>query len=187
MPASSPVPGFARWMVLAFAVLVAGCANPAANRAFSPATAEWQLADLMARRLEIARHVAWVKFQNGLPVSDPQREAELLASLVEQGARMGLPANDVDVFFQAQIRASRRVQEELISSWRRGATLPAFAPWDLRRHIRPKLEEVSAGMLSALKSQTAAGRRGFENYAASVMRERGFSWSVARAAAAPLR
>lgn len=176
-----------RGMALAFAVLMVGCVNPTANRAFSPSAAEVQLADLMARRLEIARHVAWVKFQNGLPVSDPQREAELLASLIRQGSQMGLAAGEVEIFFQAQIRASCRVQEELIGSWRRGATLPAFAPWDLRRHIRPKLDEISAGMLAALKLQTAAGRRGFGNYAATVMRQRGFSWSVARAATAPLR
>lgn len=187
MPENKSFPAFARGMVLAFAVLLAGCATPPPGGNFSPTAVEVQLVDLMARRLEIARHVAWVKFQNGLPVSDPKREAELLSSLVQQGSRLGVPAGDVEIFFNAQIRASCRVQEELIRSWRRGATLPAFAPWDLRRHIRPKLDEISAGMLVSLKVQPAANRPEFAAYAETGLRQRGFSWSVARTATAPLR
>lgn len=187
MPASKALSVCLRGAVVALVAFLAGCAAPSAGKTFVPTVAEARLADLMARRLEVARHVAWVKFQNGLPVSDPKREAELLASLVRQGAQLGVPAGDVEIFFKAQIRASCQVQEELIRSWRRGGALPAFAPWDLRRHIRPKLDEISAGMLAALKVQLTEGRPEFGAYVTMTLRQRGFSRSVAQIATAPLR
>lgn len=174
------------WLaLLACFGLLAGCVHQPSRPAFTPSRAEVRLADLMAERLEIARHVAWVKFQNNLPVADPTREAELLASLVSQGAAAGLEPAVVTEFFSAQIRASRRVQEELIGSWRKGAALPAFPPWDLRRHIRPKLDRISTDMLDELRGE-ASWTRGFRDYAAGVLRQRGFSFSVIRQAVSPL-
>ncbi len=155
MPRNNSVLTVVGGMALAFTVLIAGCASPTEEKTFSPTTGEPQMAELMARRLEIARRVAWVKFQNGLPVSDPKREAEMLASLVHQGEQLGLPSGEVEVFFKAQIRASRQVQENLIRSWRRGAPLPAYPPWDLRRHLRPELDKINSAMLALLKAQRA--------------------------------
>jgi chorismate mutase len=185
MPGNKMLPACLRGAALALAVFLAGCAHPPQKPSFTPSPAEVRLAELMAERLEIARHVAWVKFQNNLPVADPAREAELLASLVSQGAALGLAEPLVTEFFSAQIRASRRVQEELIGAWRKGAALPAYPPWDLRRHIRPKLDRISAEMLDGLR-QEASWRPGFDAYAASVLRQRGFSFFVIRQAVAPL-
>ncbi len=173
----------------AFAVLIAcvvfGCAG---RQRFSPAPAEIRIVELMAHRLEVAREVAWIKFENNAPVKDPRREAELLASLVAQGSQAGIPAPLVESFFGAQIRASRQVQSGLIFGWKRGRPLPAFPPRDLRRDIRPQLDRISADLLRELAG--GAGRCGnpaLAGYAERVIRARGFSWYVARIAAAPLR
>lgn len=164
-----------------------GCAAPDATQTFIPTAKEAQFARLIADRLELARHVAWVKFQNKLPISDPKRETELLASLVRQGSEMGIPSQEVEVFFRAQFQASREAQAGLIEGWRKGNPLPAFPPWDLRRDIRPKLDKISAGLLGGLKDRTALQRPGFAAYADQVIRQRGFSWRDARHATAPLR
>jgi chorismate mutase len=137
----------------------------------------------MVKRLEIARHVAWVKFQNNLAVKDPKREAELLAALVGQGQKAGVPGKTVEAFFTAQILASRTEQEELIRLWKRGATLPVFPPWDLKRHIRPRLDAISSEMLEALRTPLSPG---FARYAYLKLRASGFSHAVATAATAPL-
>lgn len=173
----------ALWLGLILAL--GGCASSREKTVFVPTAPEIRLVELMAKRLEIGRHVAWVKFQNNAPVSDPKREAELLASLVSQGAKRGVEAVTVETFFAAQIKASRELQAELIHDWKRGATLPAYPPWDLRKHIRPKLDAISSEMLGLL-AEGAGTRKGMRDYAASVLKQRGFSWSVRRAAVAPL-
>lgn len=171
------------------AVILASVAFGCAGRSgFTPTPAETRTVELMAQRLEVARDVAWIKFQNNAPVQDRQREAELLASLVAQGTQAGIPAPQVAAFFTAQIRASRQVQSGLIFGWRRGRALPASPPWDLRRDIRPQLDRISAELLQELAGGTArGGNAALADYAERVIRARGFSWYVARIAADPLR
>lgn len=178
------VPWLGLWAVLA-ACLAFGCAG---RSRFSPSPAEIRLVELMAQRLEMAREVAWIKFENNAPVKDRKRESELLVSLVAQGTQAGIPAAEVESFFQAQIRASRQVQSGLIFGWRRGRTLPAIPPRDLRRDIRPQLDRISAELLRELAAGTGRGANpALAGYAESVLRSRGFSWYVARIAADPLR
>jgi len=142
----------------------------------------------MAQRLELARHVAWAKFQNDAKVSDPKRESELLATLELQARDTGLPEEIGRNFFQAQIAASRQVQEKLISHWKRGGTLPAIPPMDLRSDIRPRLDAISQELLRDL---AVIGKTPFQpglsGYAEQTLVARGFSRSIARQAAAPLR
>lgn len=174
---------FAGALMLALAGLISGCVHPATRQGFVPTASETKLVEAMAHRLEVSRHVAWVKFQNNQPVRDAKREAEVLATLTQQGEAAGLSAETVNAFFAAQIRASRREQAQLISSWKRGGTLPAYAPWDLKRHIRPKLDAISREMLQALRTPP---RPGFARFAEAYLRQQGFSRSVASTAVAPL-
>lgn len=68
--------GLGCWGWVLFALLVGGCTTLRTGGGFVPAAGEVRLADLMAHRLEIVRHVAWVKFQNGEPISDPKRRSD---------------------------------------------------------------------------------------------------------------
>jgi len=61
-----------------------------------------KLLTLMNRRLELMHDVGRWKWNEQKAVSDPQREAELLDSLVEQGEEYDLPADIIRDFFQAK-------------------------------------------------------------------------------------
>jgi chorismate mutase-like protein len=168
------------WLVV---IVLAGCATRPSGPSLS--AAEARLGDLMAERLEVSRCVAWFKFQNNLPVRDAAREAEVVANFVADGTRRGLPESRTQPYITAQIRASRLVQQELIAGWRHGGTLPAYPPWDLKRHVRPRLDRIGREMLETLgqvgRSPTVAAA--LECH----LRTKGFSWFAARAAVAPLR
>lgn len=171
---------------LVLLLAVGGCAAPKKTTTPSPAD-DVRLVELMAQRLEVAREVAWVKFQNNLPVRDPKREAELLGSLTNRAGALGVSPKVAERFFSAQIRASCRVQEELMRYWEHGGTLPALPPRDLRHDIRPRLDVLSQALLEELAAVSRGPRKpGLAGSARNVLRERGFSPAVAGMAAAPL-
>lgn len=165
--------------------LFASCASTPKQVSLSPA--ETSLLDLMASRLEVAREVGWIKFLNHIPVRDPKREAELVERMIAEGQAYGLPPQTVEAFFTAQIRASCLVQQESIRYWQRGGTLPTFAPRDLKRDIRPELDKIGTNILRELaRVQAQRTTAGFGSSAYTLLRQRGFSWNVARTAVAPL-
>lgn len=174
-------------LAMVVAVLLGGCAGQPARQAFVASPAEARLVELMTQRLELAREVAWIKFQNDDKIRDPKREAELLTSLTTQAQTMGISPALAGDFFNAQIRASRQVQWEYIHKWKRGGTLPAVAPKDLRRDIRPRLDILSKELLRELAviSKAPASPQ-LASYAARTIKARGFSATVARIAAGPL-
>lgn len=177
-----------RWKS-AFLVMVlglSGCATPKSKETFQPTPPQARLVQLMAQRLDIARQVAWIKYQSHLPVKDPKREAALLDSLTKQGQAVGLPATEVRSFFAAQIDASCQVQEHLIRKWQRGATLPTYPPLDLKKDIRPRLDVLSAEMLAKLR-QAGPFSPALEQYAYTSLKQAGFTWRMAGTAAAPLK
>jgi chorismate mutase-like protein len=107
------------------------------------------LVDLMAQRLDLAREVAWTKFQSGAPISDPARENALIHDLAARAVKAGFSTSGTLIFFSAQIAASRQVQAELIDAWKRGAPRPTTKQLDLKIEIRPRLDAVSDQLLSA--------------------------------------
>jgi chorismate mutase len=165
--------------------LLAGCVTTPKTISVSPA--ETSLTELMIARLEIGREVAWIKFLNHLPIRDPQREADLVSQMTSQGRSLGLDPKTVQTFFQAQIDASCRLQEESIRYWARGGTLPARAPRDLKRDIRPELDKIGSAILRELaRVEHEKTNTGFKSYAYTALRQREFSWKVARLATSPL-
>lgn len=110
------------------------------------------LADAIAGRLAIGEAVAWVKYQSSAPIHDPVREQAVLDQVAAKAAFVGVDADLAQGFFTAQMAASRQYQTELIRLWTRGGTLPAMAPVDLARDIRPKLDQLTGELLTALKS-----------------------------------
>ena len=140
---------------------------------------------LMATRLRLAHEVAWTKFHSGTPIHDPEREAELLASLVARAEARRLDPAWVETFFTAQIAASREVQKELHAAWHAdAASRPSTPPLDLRAKIRPRLDRVTNVLL---ESMPAGPNRDLEHVTAAVLRSEGFSPAVVDLAIAPLR
>lgn len=138
-------------------------------------------------RLQLSREVAWTKFCTHARVSDPAREAKVLADLKGEGRKIGISPEEVSFFFKPQIVASCRLQEELIAGWRSGFPHPSTQPMDLQRDIRPLIDKVSHDLLLEWKANSF---RSFDRsyfYSAEEMIEKhGFSSDVARIAARPL-
>ena len=105
------------------------------------------LADLSARRVQLADAVAASKRASGKPVEDPAREAEQLSSLVERAGRLGLDADTARDFFRAQIEANKLVQYRLLAN-DTGMGSRQATP-DLQA-IREDLDTINAGMLRLL-------------------------------------
>lgn len=89
----------------------------------------------VAERLALAVPVAKAKWNSGAEIDDPEREAELLASVPP-----GLPRD----FVRAQIDASKDVQRVLIRSWQGQGRFPDE---DLAGKLRPQLTAITQRMV----------------------------------------
>jgi chorismate mutase len=68
-----------------------------------------RLLRLTAQRLALMHDVARWKWNAGRPITDPERERELLQSVVVRGRQRGLGPDLVDPFFAAQLEAARLI------------------------------------------------------------------------------
>lgn len=169
------------------ALLLGGCTgSTSSQKTFKPNPAQMRLAELIVQRLEVGRQVAWIKYVNEMAVKDPEREALVLASLTEQASQLGVSPEITKDFFQAQIIASRRLQEQLIHKWKRGASLPTYPPRDLRRDIRPRMDYLGTELLKELRVVRLPDAE-LAKYTEAQIEQRGFAGLVARQATAPLR
>ena len=154
-----------------------GCATPAATA--DPLST---LLNLIDQRLAIGAEVARSKWNSGAAIEDLKRESEIVDAIGAQAASHGLEPTLAKQFFQAQIEASKTIQNARLAQWR-ATQQPAFsdAP-DLLRDIRPQLDRLTPAMLDALAKalpalHAPAARARLNNYADNAAR---------RAALAPL-
>ncbi len=71
-----------------------------------------RLVALLAERVSIGLKTAALKRAAGLPILDPQREAEVIRRAVESARGHDLPAEAVREIFWQVVGLSRRAQEE---------------------------------------------------------------------------
>lgn len=108
------------------------------------------LVDASAHRIEIARQVAFAKWDSHRAVEDQRREEEVINAAVAQGVARGLDREFVAQFFQAQIDANKFVQYALLSEWRRLGSAPQHPQFDLSRTIRPELDTIQSRLIDEL-------------------------------------
>jgi chorismate mutase-like protein len=146
------------------------------------------LVRLIIARLDLAREVAWSKFSRHAKVSDPEREARVLAGMRSEGEKLGIPGDQVFLLFKPQIIASCRLQEELIAGWASDSIPRPLTPAkDLQREIRPDLDKVDAALLRVWRVLSGKAWDRADFYAAlGMIEQRGFSADVAKIAARPL-
>jgi chorismate mutase-like protein len=77
-----------------------------------------RLLRFMQQRLTLMHEVARWKWNAGQPITDPQRERELLHSVVERGQGKGLDPELVRSFYSAQMEAARLVQQADFDRWK---------------------------------------------------------------------
>lgn len=71
-----------------------------------------RLIALLAERVALGRKTATIKRAAGLPILDPQREAEVIRRAVTTARACNLPEEAVRQVFWHVVGLSRRVQEE---------------------------------------------------------------------------
>ena len=113
----------------------------------------WGIESLRAAidaRLMLAPDVAQYKWNHHLPIEDPRREAEVIATLGRQASELGVPLPWAEAFFRAQIEASKIAQNELFQGWDvfKHGDFPD-AP-DLAKVTRPKLDKLTDELLHAM-------------------------------------
>ncbi|HTZ60304.1 MAG TPA: chorismate mutase [Acidobacteriaceae bacterium] len=113
------------------------------------------LVQTSAERLQLARKVAFAKWESGASVEDRAREDQVIEKAVKDGEAKGLDAAQVTDFFRAQIEANKIIQYSLLSDWRRAGEAPAHAPVDLVKEIRPQLDEIQKQLIDELAESAA--------------------------------
>lgn len=71
-----------------------------------------QIVALLAGRVALGRRTATLKRAAGLPILDPQREAEVIRRAVGAAREHGLPVEPVRELFWHVVGLSRRAQEQ---------------------------------------------------------------------------
>jgi chorismate mutase-like protein len=140
---SSRLPRLSAAFVAALGLmLLAGCSLMQSHRSKD-------LPDLVVERLGWMHEVAHIKQRHHLPVTDPKREAELLAAMTAKGVAAGLPADATRRFFAGQITAAKIFQEQ----WMKRMSRPKASlssPADLAKIVRPALDDIGTRMIEAL-------------------------------------
>ena|SRR6266540_1220611 len=75
------------------------------------ATIDDEIVRLLLRRVEIARRTGILKRANGLPILDPQREAQVIRSAVARAREIGLEEEPVRGIFWHILGMSRKAQQ----------------------------------------------------------------------------
>jgi chorismate mutase len=120
-----------------------------------PVTPRSDLADLdpllrlVERRLALMHDVARWKWNAGKPITDPERERELLQSVVERGRGKGLDRELVRSFFAAQMEAARLVQQADFDRWKAKNQEP-FTDTTSLAVLRQRLDHLNGELIDAL-------------------------------------
>jgi chorismate mutase-like protein len=108
-----------------------------------------RLLRLMGRRLALMHEVARSKWNAGKPVTDPDRERELLQGVVELGRGKGLDPDLVRSFFAAQMEAARLVQQADFDRWKAKGQEPFADPTSLAV-LRQRIDTLNGELIDAL-------------------------------------
>ena len=108
------------------------------------------LVETSARRLVLAKQVAFAKWDSRAPVEDLAREAQVIAAAAKEGELKGLNRKFVTNFFSAQIEANKLVQYSLLADWHRAGGVPKHQPVSLTVDIRPQLGQIEAALIAEL-------------------------------------
>jgi chorismate mutase len=187
--------------VIAILLALGGCgtAEPLAPAPSAPTIARTahgddslnKLLDLMRQRLVLMHEVARWKWNEGKPISDPDRERQLLADLEQRGLDQGLSRQQTGEFMAAQIATGKLVQQADFAAWSERQQGKFADVRDLNAEVRPLIDRLSDQMLVELaRLLTPPGppqrRSEIEQLAATVLKGDGIDNAVRAAAIRPL-
>jgi chorismate mutase-like protein len=108
-----------------------------------------RLLRLMQQRLTLMHEFARWKWNAGQPVTDAERERELLHSVIERGRGKGLGPELVRSFFSAQMEAARLVQQADFDRWKANKQRP-FADAKSLAVLRQRIDQLNSELINAL-------------------------------------
>ena len=108
-----------------------------------------KLLAVISARIAVADRVALTKWDNQRPVSDEQRESEVIAEAARLAPKYGLETTDVAAFFRAQIEANKWVQYQDLNRWQLYGNVPQTHRPDLAQ-LRNKLDALQDTILQRL-------------------------------------
>ena len=112
-----------------------------------------RLLELTQQRLILAHDVARYKWNRKAAISDPKRENELLDGVVEQASAKHLDPVLTRSFFEAQIEASKMVQQADFDDWKTRGLGPFTEVIDLK-DLRVKIDALNSQLIDALLEAT---------------------------------
>ncbi|MGQ7249837.1 gamma subclass chorismate mutase AroQ [Halomonas sp. V046] len=155
-------------LVLLALLLTGGCQSYSHTQTTASADTRQtvdRLLGLIDERLAIAADVAMAKWNSGAPINAPEREAQILARVVQQASAAGVDSRFAEGFFQDQFDASKTIQQALHQQWTQQSRAPFDDPPDLGRDVRPQLDELTPRLFTALKAfQAIADAPGAGDY-----------------------
>ena len=104
---------------------------------------------LMEQRLALMHEVARWKWNVDKPITDPERERELLRTVVERGRGKGLDPELVHSFFAAQMEAARLVQQVDFDRWK-AKKQRTFADTTSLAVLRQRIDDLNRELIDAL-------------------------------------
>jgi chorismate mutase len=149
------------------------------------------LLDLMRQRLALMHDVARWKWNEGQPITDRDREQQLLEDLERRGLDHALSRQRTRDFMAAQIEAGKLIQEADFAIWRENGQGKFGNARDLNVDLRPLIDDLSDSMLVQFSRLTPESSQPQANAeirarAAVVLRGEGIDDAVREAAIRPL-
>lgn len=123
-------------------------------------TALDELLDVMRQRLLVMHEVARWKWNEGKPITDREREEQLLANLEQRAVEAGFGGQRIRGFMAAQIEAGKLIQAADFGAWKKQGRGKFVQTRDLHSDLRPRIDELNDRMLALLvKASTEVDSR----------------------------
>jgi cyclohexadienyl dehydratase len=109
-----------------------------------------QVIELIDQRLALMPEVAAWKWRAQQPITDVERERQVLERSVADAEAIGLDGNSARRFFDVQIRMARAVQAQHFAQWQAELTPLIPTGRDLNAELRPALDVIGRDLLVAI-------------------------------------
>jgi chorismate mutase-like protein len=110
------------------------------------------LVALAVQRLALGDKVAAAKYGSPNPISDDDREEQLLTDVAAKSREIGLDPDVSSRFFRAQIEANKVIQHRLHDLWSAHPELRPDQKPNLESEVRPQLDAITKQILFRLKA-----------------------------------
>jgi len=99
----------------------------------------------------LTHEVAKWKWNHEVPIQEKKKEEKLIQALCEKGKKAGLQPQLVKEVFQAQLEASRMIQENHFENWRKQEINQFGGVLNFKSDLKPKIDQICDQFIFKLK------------------------------------